>query len=108
MIRNHIVTRTSFDLDSRLSRITGFVRCDSLTSRFADKSALIEDDEYQVFHKAMKQFVKDTVIPSLSEYEDVLITREESKIYKEIDKALGQALFENLEGEEIEGFVSRC
>jgi hypothetical protein len=53
----------------------------------------------------MKQFVKDTVIPSLSEYEDVLITREESKIYKEIDKALGQALFENLEGEEeIEGF----
>lgn len=105
MIRNHIVTRTSFDLDSRLSRITGLVRCDSLTSRFADKSALIEDDEYQVFHSTMKQFVKDTVIPSLSEYEDVLITREESKIYKEIDKALGQALFENLEGEEeIEGF----
>ena len=105
MIRNHIVTRTSFDLDSRLSRITGFVRCDTLTSRFADKSALIEDDEYHTFHGIMKQFIKDTVIPSLSEYEDVLITREESKIYKEIDKALGQALFENLEGEEeIEGF----
>ena len=105
MIRNHIVTRTSFDLDSRLSRITGFVRCDTLTSRFADKSALIEDDEYQAFYGIMKQFIKDTVIPSLSEYEDVLITREESKIYKEIDKALGQALFENLEGEEeIEGF----
>ncbi len=105
MIRNHIVTRTSFDLDSRLSRITGFVRCDTLTSRFADKSALIEDDEYHAFYGIMKQFIKDTVIPSLSEYEDVLITREESKIYKEIDKALGQALFENLEGEEeIEGF----
>jgi len=105
MIRNHIVTRTSFDLDSRLSRITGFVRCDTLTSRFADKSALIEDDEYHAFHDTMKQFIKDTVIPSLSEYEDVLITREESKIYKEIDKALGQTLFENLEGEEeIEGF----
>ena len=105
MIRNHIVTRTSFDLDSRLSRITGIVRCDSLTSRFADKSALIEDDEYHAFRSTMKQFVKDIVIPSLSEYEDVLITREESKIYKEIDKALGQALFENLEGEEeIEGF----
>lgn len=105
MIRNHIVIRTSFDLDSRLSRITGFVRCDTLTSRFADKSALIENDEYHAFHGTMKQFIKDTVIPSLSEYEDVLITREESKIYKEIDKALGQALFENLEGEEeIEGF----
>jgi Histidine kinase-, DNA gyrase B-, and HSP90-like ATPase len=105
MIRNHVVTRTSFELDSRLSRITGFVRCDTLTSRFADKSALIEDDEYHAFHNTMKQYIKDTVIPSLSEYEDVLITREESKIYKEIDKALGQALFENLEGEEeIEGF----
>lgn len=105
MIRNHIVTRTLFDLDSRLSRITGFVRCDALTSRFADKSALIEDDQYVAFHKTMKDFMKDTVIPSLSEYEDVLITREESKIYKEIDKALGQALFENLEGEEeIEGY----
>ena len=67
---------------------------------------LIEDDEYHAFHNTMKQYIKDTVIPSLSEYEDVLITREESKIYKkEIDKALGQALFENLEGEEeIEGF----
>jgi hypothetical protein len=105
MIRNHIVTRTLFDLDSRLSRITGLVRCDTLTSRFADKSALIEDDQYVSFYETMKQFIKDTVIPSLSEYEDVLITREESKIYKEIDKALGQALFENLEGEEeIEGF----
>jgi hypothetical protein len=105
MIRNHIVTRTSFDLDSRLSRITGSVRCDTLTSRFADKSALIEDEEYQAFHSTMKQFILETVLPSLSEYEDVLITREESKIYKEIDKALGQALFENIEGEEeIEGF----
>jgi hypothetical protein len=105
MIRNHIVTRTAFDFESRLSRVTGFVRCDSLTSRFADKSALIEDDEYHMFYEAMRNFVRDTVIPSLSEYEDVLITREESKIYKEIDKALGQALFENLEGEEeIEGF----
>jgi hypothetical protein len=92
MIRNHVVTRTSFELDSRLSRVTGFVRCDTLTSRFADKAALIEDDEYHAFHNTMKQYIKDTVIPSLSEYEDVLITREESKIYKEIDKALGQAI----------------
>lgn len=105
MIRNHIVTRTAFDFEPRLGRVTGFVRCDSLTSRFADKSALIEDDQYHMFYEAMKRFVRDIVIPSLSEYEDVLITREESKIYKEIDKALGQALFENLEGEEeIEGF----
>jgi hypothetical protein len=105
MIRNHIVTRTAFDFEPRLGRVTGFVRCDSLTSRFADKSALIEDDQYHLFYDVMKKFVRDIVIPSLSEYEDVLITREESKIYKEIDKALGQALFENLEGEEeIEGF----
>lgn len=105
MIRNHIVTRSNFDFESRLSRVTGFVRCDTLTSRFADKSALIEDNEYHLFYDAMKRFIKETVIPSLSEYEDVLITREESKIYKEIDKALGQAIFENLESEEeVEGF----
>ncbi|MGA8484683.1 MAG: hypothetical protein WB706_09840, partial [Nitrososphaeraceae archaeon] len=43
MIGNHIVLRTSFGFDSKLSRVTGYVRCDNLTSRFADKSAIIED-----------------------------------------------------------------
>src|SRR5689334_17813835 len=46
MIGNHIVTRSNFGFDTKLNRVTGFVRCDTLTSRFADKSALIEDDEY--------------------------------------------------------------
>jgi hypothetical protein len=81
------------------------VRCDTLTSRFADKSALIEDDEYVKFNQAMKTFVIDTVIPSLTEYEDVLITREESKIYREIDKVLGQAMVDTLESqEEVQGY----
>jgi hypothetical protein len=48
----------------------------------------------------MKSFIADTVVPSLTEYEDVLITREESRIYKEIDKVLGQAIIENVETEE--------
>ena len=52
----------------------------------------------------MQAFITDTLIPSLSEYEDVLITREESKIYKEIDKVLGQAIVENIETEEVEGY----
>ena len=43
----------------------------------------------------MKTFIIDTILPGLTDYEDVLITREESKIYKEIDKVLGQAIFEN-------------
>jgi hypothetical protein len=47
----------------------------------------------------------DTVLPSLTQYEDVLITREESKIYKEIDKVLGQAMIDNIEtGEEVERY----
>jgi hypothetical protein len=104
MVGNHVVTRSSFGFENKLKRATGFVRCDSLTSRFADKSAIIEDEEYAKFYKSMQTFIADTVIPSLSEYEDVLITREESKIYKEIDKVLGQAIVENIETEEVEGY----
>lgn len=105
MVGNHIVTRSNFGFDTRLARVTGYVRCDTLTSRFADKSALIEDDEYVKFNQAMKTFVIDTVLPSLTEYEDVLITREESKIYREIDKVLGQAMVETLETqEEVQGY----
>ncbi|UVS69690.1 ATP-binding protein [Nitrososphaera viennensis] len=105
MVGNHIVTRSNFGFDTKLNRVTGYVRCDTLTSRFADKSALIEDEEYLKFNQAMKTFVIDTVIPSLTEYEDVLITREESKIYREIDKVLGQAMVETLETqEEVQGY----
>lgn len=105
MVGNHIVMHSSFGFDTKLNRVTGFVRCDALTTRFADKSAIIEDDEYTKFNQAMKTFVIDTVIPGLTEYEDVLITREESKIYREIDKVLGQAMVETLElEEEVQGY----
>lgn len=97
--------RTLFGFDNKIPKVTGFVRCDSLTSRFADKSAIIEDKEYERFSTNLKKFINDTVIPSLSLYEDVLVTREESKIYKQIDKVLGQAVIETLEPyEEIEGY----
>jgi hypothetical protein len=105
MIGNHIVLRTSFGFENKLNRVTGYVRQDSLTSRFADKSALIEDEEYDKFYKTMRSFIADTVVPSLAEYEDVLITREESKLYRQIDKVLGQAVIETLEPhDEIEGY----
>lgn len=105
MVGNHIVTRSSFGFDTKLNRVTGFVRCDALTTRFADKSAIIEDDEFTKFNQHMKTFVIDTIIPGLTEYEDVLITREESKIYREIDKVLGQAMVETLElEEEVQGY----
>ncbi|CAN5624654.1 hypothetical protein BH18THE1_BH18THE1_11320 [soil metagenome] len=105
MVGGHIVMRTLFGYDTKISRVTGFIRCDSLTSRFADKSAIIEDKEFESFTSVMKKFIIDTVIPSLTLYEDVLVTREESKIYKQIDKVLGQAVIETLEPfEEIEGY----
>ena len=97
MVGNHIVSRSHFGFDTKLNRVTGYVRCDTLTSRFADKSALIEDHHYEKFNQAMKTMIIDTVLPRLIEYEDVLITREESKIYREIDKVLGQAIVENVE-----------
>ena len=105
MVGGHIVMRTLFGYDTKIPRVTGFIRCDSLTSRFADKSAIIEDREFERFSSEMKKFIIDTVIPSLTLYEDVLVTREESKIYKQIDKVLGQAVIETLEPfEEIEGY----
>jgi hypothetical protein len=105
MVGNHVVTRSSFGFDTKLNRVTGYVRCDSLTTRFADKSAVIEDSEFTKFNQLMKTFVIDRVIPGLTEYEDVLITREESRIYREIDKILGQAMIENLElEEEVQGY----
>jgi len=105
MVGNHIVTRSNFGFDTKLNRVTGFVRCDDLTTRFADKSAIIEDDEYSRFNQLMKTFVIDTILPGLTEFEDVLITREESKIYREIDKVLGQAMIETLETqEEVQGY----
>jgi Histidine kinase-, DNA gyrase B-, and HSP90-like ATPase len=102
MIGNHIVVRSHFGFDAKLNRITGLIRCDALTSRFADKSAIIEDDAYYNFNKFVKQFIAEDVIPKLSQYEDVLITKEESRIYREIDKVLGQAVTENLESVEVE------
>jgi hypothetical protein len=105
MVGNHVVTRSNFGFDTKFNRVTGYVRCDALTSRFADKSALIEDEEYTKFNRQMKGFIIDVVIPGLTQYEDVLITREESKIYKEIDKVLGQAIIDNIESrEEIQGY----
>lgn len=107
MVGNHVVLRSTFGFENKLSRVTGYVKCDALTSRFADKSALIENDIYNNFNQSVKTFIVDQVLPSLTEYEDVLITREESKIYKEIDKVMGQAVLETLEaGEEIQGFES--
>ena len=75
MIGNHIVVRSSFGLESKLNRITGLIRCDNLTSRFADKSAIIEDDSYLKFNKIIKQFILDEILPKLADYEDVLITK---------------------------------
>jgi hypothetical protein len=102
MIGNHIVVRSHFGFDNKLNRVTGLIRCDALTSRFADKSAIIEDNTYNNFNKLVKQFIVEDVIPKLSQYEDVLITREESRIYREIDKVLGQAVIDNLESVEVE------
>ncbi len=107
MVGNHMVLRSTFGFDNKLNRVTGFVKCDQLISRFADKSALIENDFYFKFNQSMKDFIVDKVFPSLTEYEDVLITREESKIYKEIDKVMGQAVMEMLQiDEEVQGFES--
>ena len=52
----------------------------------------------------VKQFIADEVLPKLSQFEDILITKEETRIYREIDKVLGQAVIENLESVEVEEY----
>ena len=66
MVGNHIVTRSNFGFETKLNRVTGYIRCDRLTSRFADKSALIEDEEYNEFNQLMKTFIIDTILPELN------------------------------------------
>jgi len=104
LIGNHLVMRSYFGFDTKLNRITGLIRCDALTSRFADKSAIIENDVYFNFFKIVRQFIADDVLPKLSQFEDILITKEETRIYREIDKVLGQAVIENLESIEVEEY----
>ena len=88
----HAVMRSTFGLPpSELSRITGWVRYDKLTTRFADKAAIIEDEAYERFQKTVKHFLLENVIPKAVQVEKGM-TYEESRIFMEIDRLLSKVI----------------
>ncbi len=106
MVGGHTVARNSFGITGvSADRITGWVRGEGLTARFADKSALVEDNIYDEFSKKIRIFLKEKVIPLMKDYIEVEITREESRVYRQVDRLLSDAVHSIIEsvkdGEEI-------
>jgi len=90
----HMVTRSLFGFPpSQMSRITGWVRCDWLTVRFADKAGIIEDEACERFRSAMRGFIASEVLPKAAEAEDRL-SYGEVQAFKTIDRILSTVVLE--------------
>ena len=90
----HMVTRTLFGFTpSQMSRVTGWVRCDWLTVRFADKAGIIEDEAYERFRSAVRKFIASEVLPKAAEAEDSF-SHGEVQAFKTIDRILSTILLE--------------
>ncbi len=90
----HMVTRSLFGFSpSQMSRITGFVRCDWLTVRFADKAGIIEDEAYERFRSLVKRFIASEVLPKAAEAQDSL-SYSEVQAFKTIDRILSSIMEE--------------
>jgi hypothetical protein len=100
IVGSHLVERKTFDLN--IDRITGWLRCDSLNARFADKASLIEDETFQIFYRRMKTFISDEIIPQVKGLIEATITREEVRVYKQVDSLLADAVHNILEPSEQE------
>lgn len=100
MVGGHIVGRNNFGvLGASADRISGWVRGQHLTSRFADKSALVEDHAYEKFGKQVRNFLKEKVLPIMAGYVEVEITKEESRVYKKVDQLLADAVHHIIKSE---------
>jgi hypothetical protein len=90
----HMVTRSLFGFPpSQMNRITGYVRCDWLTVRFADKAEIIEDEAYERFRSAVRRFIATEVLPKAAEAEDRL-SYGEVQAFKTIDRILSAVVLE--------------
>lgn len=88
----HAVTRSNFNLSpSELNRITGWVRCDWISTRFADKAAIIEDASYERFTRSVRKFLLEKVVPRAVQVEKGM-TYEESRIFMEMDRLLSKVI----------------
>jgi len=90
----HMVTRSLFGFPpSQMNRITGYVRCDWLTVRFADKAGIIEDEAYEMFRSTVRRFIASEVLPKAAEAEDRL-SYGEVQAFKTIDRILSAVVLE--------------
>jgi len=90
----HMVTRSLFGFPpSQMNRITGYVRCDWLTVRFADKAGIIEDEAYERFRSTVRRFIASEVLPKAAEAEDRL-SYGEVQAFKTIDRILSAVVLE--------------
>lgn len=88
----HMVTRSLFGFPpSQMSRITGWVRCDWLTVRFADKAGIIEDASYERFTSILRRFIASEVLPKAARAEDAL-SYSEVQAFRTVDKVLSMVL----------------
>lgn len=90
IVGSHMVERRSFGFD--VERITGWLRCDNLTTRFADKASLIENDAYEQFQSKVKTLMRDEVLPKAKGLIEAVITTEETRVYRKVDSLLANAV----------------
>ncbi len=90
IVGSHMVERRSFGFD--VERITGWLRSDNLTTRFADKASLIENDAYEQFQLKAKAFLRDEVLPKARGLIEAVITTEEARVYRKVDSLLANAV----------------
>ncbi len=90
IVGSHMVERRSFGFD--VERITGWLRCDNLTTRFADKASLIENNAYELFQSKVKTLMRDEVLPKAKGLIEAIITTEETRVYRKVDSLLANAV----------------
>ncbi|MEM3190166.1 MAG: ATP-binding protein [Candidatus Bathyarchaeia archaeon] len=84
----HMVTRSLFGFSpSQMNYITGWVRCDWINVRFADKEAVIEDEAYERFRQIVRKFIVSEVLPKATEAKETL-SRNEVLAFRTIDKII--------------------
>ncbi|MCL4437053.1 MAG: ATP-binding protein [Thaumarchaeota archaeon] len=90
IVGSHMVERRSFGFD--VERITGWLRCDNLTTRFADKASIIENNAYEQFQSKVKTLMRDEVLPKAKGLIEAVITTEETRVYRKVDSLLANAV----------------
>jgi hypothetical protein len=98
----HMVTRSLFGFTpTQMSRVAGWLRCDWITVRFADKAGIIEDEAYERFRNIIRKFIASEILPRAAKVEDYL-SYSEIQAFKTVDRILSTIILETQTIEELE------